>query len=170
VIVENIELCSIPTLPDNFNGAGFIHPISGNTMQHSSKYRLSELLEGNSIKFDLPHASYVQLYLELPEGIKAEAQIQRVRGTYARDFDSDDLNKDDESFLRRDGGFDHRAVIQFREFLDAGSYMIKMQGREAIPSGERVMPRCEGYFIDFKVTPIIEKSKGYPLDETCLDN
>jgi len=126
VVVEEVELCSVPTLPDSFNGAGFLHPLSGNTLQSAGKYRLAELLEGNAVKFDLPEPSLVQFYLELPEGIKAEAQIVRVRGTYARDFDSGDLNKGDESFLRRDGGFDHRAIIQFREFLDPGSYMIKL--------------------------------------------
>jgi hypothetical protein len=64
--------------------------------------------------------------------------MQRVRGTYAKEFFSGDLNKEDESFLRRDGGFDHRAVIQFREFLDPGSYMIKIQARENIATGERI--------------------------------
>lgn len=170
VIVEEVELCSVPSLPDNFNGAGFLHPLSGNTLQSAGKYRLAELLEGNAVKFDLPLPSLVQFYVELPEGIKAEAQIIRVRGTYARDFDSNDLNKDDESFLRRDGGFDHRAVIQFREFLDPGSYMIKLQGREAIGTGQRIMPRCEGYHIDLKINPISSDAVGYPLDETCLDN
>jgi hypothetical protein len=29
VVVEEVELCSLPTLPDNFNGPGFIHPLSG---------------------------------------------------------------------------------------------------------------------------------------------
>jgi hypothetical protein len=32
VIVEEVELCNIPTLPDGFNGAGFIHPLSGNIL------------------------------------------------------------------------------------------------------------------------------------------
>jgi hypothetical protein len=54
VIVEEVELCNIPSLPDNFNGAGFIHPLSGNTLQAAGKYRLSEVLEGARVKFDLP--------------------------------------------------------------------------------------------------------------------
>jgi hypothetical protein len=54
VIVEEVELCNIPSLPDNFNGAGFIHPLSGNTLQAAGKYRLSEVLEGAAVKFDLP--------------------------------------------------------------------------------------------------------------------
>jgi hypothetical protein len=56
-IVEKIELCSIPTLPTDFNGPGFINSLSGNTMQFSNKYRVSELLEGAHIKFDLAEAS-----------------------------------------------------------------------------------------------------------------
>jgi hypothetical protein len=101
----------VPTLPDNFNGAGFLHPLSGHTLQSAGKYRLTELLEGSAIKFDLPEPSLIQFYLEMPEGIKGDAQITRVRGTYNRDFSSDDLNKNDETFLRRDGGFEHRAII-----------------------------------------------------------
>ena len=31
------------------------------------------------------------------------------------------------------------------------------------------MPRCEAYYIDFKINPLDEKSNGYPLDEICID-
>jgi hypothetical protein len=36
-------------------------------------------------------------------------------------------------------------------------------------AGERIQPRCEGYQIDFKVSPILAETKGYPLDEPCMD-
>lgn len=32
VIVEEVELCNLPTLPVNFNGAGNIHELSGNSI------------------------------------------------------------------------------------------------------------------------------------------
>jgi hypothetical protein len=48
--------------------------------------------------------------------------------------------------------------------------MIKLQAREAIGTGERIMPRCEGYQLDLKISPIAPEAKGYPLDETCMDS
>jgi hypothetical protein len=100
VVVEEVELCSLPTLPDNFNGPGFIHPLSGNSIRQDTKFRLAELLEGTAVKFDLPETSLVAFYLEVPEGLRAEAEILRVKGTYITKVSSLDLNKGDETFLR----------------------------------------------------------------------
>jgi hypothetical protein len=100
VVVEEVELCSLPTLPDNFNGPGFIHPLSGNSIRQDTKLRLAELLEGTAVKFDLPETSLVAFYLEVPEGLRAEAEILRVQGTYITKVSSLDLNKGDETFLR----------------------------------------------------------------------
>ena len=69
-------------MPDNFNGPGFIHPLSGNSLRQDTKFKLAELLEGTSVKFDLFETSLVNFYLEIPEGLKAEAEIVRVKGTY----------------------------------------------------------------------------------------
>jgi hypothetical protein len=132
VVVEEVELCSIPTLPDNFNGPGFLHPIGGNALQYDGKYRLAELLEGTAIKFEIFETSQVNFYIELPEGLTAEAAMVRVKGTYSNRMKTEDLNKGEETFLRsKEGGFEHRTLIQFREFLDPGSYMIKLQAKEA---------------------------------------
>lgn len=54
VIVEEVELCNLPSLPDSFNGAGYIHELSGNSLMLDGKYRLTELLEGAAIKFNIP--------------------------------------------------------------------------------------------------------------------
>lgn len=32
IVVEEVELCSLPALPEDFNGPGFIHPLSGNSL------------------------------------------------------------------------------------------------------------------------------------------
>ena len=82
VVIEEVELCSLPTLPDNFNGPGFVHPLSGNSIRVDTKFRIAELLEGTAVKFDLFETSLVNFYLELPEGLKGEAEIVRVKGTY----------------------------------------------------------------------------------------
>jgi len=104
----------LPSLPDNFNGPGFLHQLSGNTLRLDGKYRLAELLEGSAVKFEIQEASRVTFYLEVPEGLKAEAVLSRLRGTYTSKVSSDDLNKGEDSFLRRDGGFEHREIIQIR--------------------------------------------------------
>jgi hypothetical protein len=111
VVVEEVELCSLPTLPDNFNGPGFIHPLSGNSIRQDTKFRLAELLEGTAVKFDLTETSLVTFYLEVPEGLRAEAALVRVKGTYTTKVATQDLNKGDETFLRQEGGFQHRGVI-----------------------------------------------------------
>lgn len=126
VVVEEVELCSLPALPDNFNGPGFLHPLSGNVLYTSGKYRLAELLEGTAVKFELAQASLVTYYLEVPEGLKAKAALVRLKGTYTTKVATEDLNKGDETFLRQGAGFQHKGVIQMREFLDAGAYMIKV--------------------------------------------
>jgi hypothetical protein len=81
-VVEEVELCNQRQLPDSFNGPGFISPLSGGTLQHFGKYRLAELLEGSSVKFDLPAASLVTFYLEVPEGLTAEAALETVQGSH----------------------------------------------------------------------------------------
>jgi hypothetical protein len=81
-IVEKIELCNIPTLPTDFNGPGFINSLSGNTMQFSNKYRVSELLEGAHIKFDLAEASQIAFYIELPEDLEAGAKLTKVKASH----------------------------------------------------------------------------------------
>jgi hypothetical protein len=108
----------------------------------------------------------VTFYLEVPEGLRAEAEIVRVKGTYITKVATQDLNKGDETFLRQDGGFKHRGVIQLREFLDSGKYMIKIQGWEATGGGARVMPRCEAYQIGFSVSPIKDSAKS-SITDTC---
>ena len=166
VVIEEVELCSLPTLPDNFNGPGFIHPLSGNSIRLDTKFRLAELLEGTAVKFDLFETSLVNFYIEVPEGLKAEAEIVRVKGTYITKVSSLDLNKGDETFLRQDGGFLHRGVIQLREFLDKGKYMIKIQAMEATGGGTRVMPRCEPYQIGLSISPIKDSAKS-SITDTC---
>mmetsp|Transcript_21056 Transcript_21056/g.32600 ORF Transcript_21056/g.32600 Transcript_21056/m.32600 type:complete len:357 (+) Transcript_21056:2501-3571(+) len=111
VIIEEVELCSLPSLPDTFNGPGFLHPLSGNGLQSMGRYRLTEVLENAEVKFDLHEVSLVNFYFELPEGLKGEAELVRVTGTYSSRVSTEDLNKGDESFLKHKGGFQHRAVI-----------------------------------------------------------
>jgi len=41
IVVAEVELCNMPTLPEDFNGPGFIHPLSGNQLQLNEKFRLA---------------------------------------------------------------------------------------------------------------------------------
>ena len=45
-VVEEVELCGLPSLPDNWNGPGYIHPLNGFSLDHEAKFRLTELLNG----------------------------------------------------------------------------------------------------------------------------
>ena len=99
-VVESVELCSYPSLPSDYNGPGFIHPLSGNSLEIISKYRVSQILEGAALKFELSEPSLVVFYVQLPEGMVASAILERVSGTLTTKANSNDLNKDDESFLR----------------------------------------------------------------------
>jgi hypothetical protein len=111
VIIEEIELCSLPSLPVNFNAPGYIHPLSGNSMDIGAKMRLADILGGAVVAFTLEQPSLVIFYMHVPEGLKADVELLRVEGTYVTKVSSDDLNKEDESFLKQEGGYQHRAVI-----------------------------------------------------------
>lgn len=105
VVVEEVELCSLPALPNNFNGPGFLHTLSGNGIETSGNYKLAELLEGATIKFEIKEASTMTFYIGLPENVHGEAELERINGTHSTRVFSEDLNKGDETFLRRNGGF-----------------------------------------------------------------
>ena len=79
-----------------------------------------------------------------------------------------DLNRDDETFLRQDQGFQHRGVIQIREFLDAGEYWVKLQATEKTATTQRIMPRCEAYIMGLQISPI-SSSASEIFGEECLD-
>lgn len=81
-VVEEVELCNQRAIPEKFNGPGLINPLSGGTLQHGGKYKLAEILEGTAVKFDLPVPSLVTFYLEVPEGLTAEAALETVQGTH----------------------------------------------------------------------------------------
>jgi len=137
-------------------------------MQINSKFRLAQLLESTTIKFQLSEPSLVTFYLAVPAGIKAEAALVRMQGTRTTKVSTSDLNKDDESFLRQDGGFKHRGVIQIREFLDEGRYTLKISGQDAAGVGAKFQPRCESYEVSLFVVPL-ENSAKYPMGVECLD-
>lgn len=168
-VVEEVELCNQRPLPDSFNGPGFISPLSGGTLQHFGKYRLAELLEGTSVKFDLPAPSLVTFYLEVPEGLAAEAALEVVQGAHQTTVTTKDLNKDDETFLRQEGGFAHRGVIQFREFLSAGPHLIRIMAWEIAGGAAHMAPRCEAFDIALSVAPLNKTTPAYPIGEECLN-
>jgi hypothetical protein len=41
VVVEEVELCGLPSLPEDFNGPGFIHPLTGHSLELGAKFRLA---------------------------------------------------------------------------------------------------------------------------------
>lgn len=74
-------------------------------MESSGKFRITELLEGGSIKFYTEEPSLVIFYLDLPEGLDAIAELLHMDGTYVTKVTSKNLNKNDLTFLRQEDGF-----------------------------------------------------------------
>jgi len=144
-----------------------IHALAGNSMQSLNRYKLTEVLEGTSVKFSLTEPSLVMFYIDLPEGLKGEAELVRVSGTYTTKVSTEDINKGDETFLRQKGGFQHRQIIQFREFLDQGNYNIKIEAWEASGTGNRKMPRCEGYHMSLQVHPLYQEQLQSYIGAEC---
>ena len=83
---------------------------------------------------------------------------------------SKDLNKGDETFLRQEGGFLHRGVIQFREFLNAGPHLIRIHATETAGGTSRTVPRCEAYEIALSVSPLNRTTPAFPIGEDCLNS
>jgi len=112
----------------------------------------------------------VVFYADFPEGLSAQAELVHIDGTHTTKVNSKDLNKNDETFLKQDGGFKHRAVIQFRNFLSEGTYNLKLLARDATATITRIQPRCEPYHIDFSIIPINKTGEGYHIGEDCLNS
>ena len=74
-------------------------------MEYSGKFKITKLLEGETIKFDIAEPSLVIFYLDLPEGLDAVAELLHLDGTYATKVSSKNLNKNDLTFLRQEDGF-----------------------------------------------------------------
>ena len=83
-----------------------------------------------------------------------------------------DLNAHDESFLRQQGGYNHRGVIQIREFLSAGTYQVKALATETSDDVHGFRPRCEAYHLALTVTPLSAlkgDDTGVHIGEECLN-
>ena len=74
-------------------------------MEYSGKFKITKLLEGETIKFNIAEPSLVIFYLDLPEGLDAVAELLHLDGTYATKVSSKNLNKNDLTFLRQEDGF-----------------------------------------------------------------
>lgn len=105
----------------------------------------------------------------MPEGLAGEAALETVNGAHQTTVTTKDLNRDDETFLRQEGGFPHRGVIQFREFLSEGPHMIKLLAWEITRGHAHKAPRCEAFEIAFSVTPLNRTRHSYPIGEECLN-
>ena len=74
-------------------------------MEYSGKFKITKLLEGETIKFNIAEPCLVIFYLDLPEGLDAVAELLHLDGTYATKVSSKNLNKNDLTFLRQEDGF-----------------------------------------------------------------
>jgi hypothetical protein len=75
--------------------------------------------------------------------------------------------------LRQQGGYNHRGVIQLREFLDGGPYQIKVEASEKNAGTQRVQPRCEPFTLSLSITPLSKLKQaggGCHIGEECLND
>ena len=74
-------------------------------MESFGRFRITEILEGTSIKLYIAEPSLVIFYVDLPEGLDAIAELVHIDGTYTTKVSSKHLNKNDQTFLRQEDGF-----------------------------------------------------------------
>lgn len=143
VMLNTMELCGIPGVPYYLNGPEYIHPLSGNSLQTFFKTKMSEIILGESIQFEIKENSLVNIYLEFSnKEVKAEAELSKTKGTNKLLVSSEDLNSNMDNFLKVHG-FAHDSVIQFREFLNPGSYMLKIRGIDSESEITFATSRCD---------------------------
>ena len=69
------------------------------------------------------------VYVELPKEVKAVMEISKLKGTTKLRVSTEDLEvlkSKKETFVRSQQGFEHVSVIQIREFLPEGEYILKI--------------------------------------------
>ena len=53
IFLDSIEMCELPGLPRNFNGPQYLSAITGYQMQIVENYRITDVLMGTSLRFDI---------------------------------------------------------------------------------------------------------------------
>lgn len=96
-----MDLCGLPDLPFNFNTPQFIHPLSGNSMEMFSEFKMDELFTGGNLRFTIPHSSLVVFYVEMPKEIDGGAELVKTKGTHKLLVTAKDLNSQNDNFLRQ---------------------------------------------------------------------
>ena len=124
-----LELCPYPLFPQNLNSPSLLHPLTGNSLNSIFKVKLSEIMLDPSLYFTLQEPSLMIVYVELPKEVKAVMEISKLKGTTKLRVSTEDLEvlkSKKETFVRSQQGFEHVSVIQIREFLPEGEYILKI--------------------------------------------
>ena len=117
-------MCQLPHTPENgLSRPGYLHPLSGHTMQSIFTVGVLELDSGSTITFTVPEDSFISVYVETAEDIPVALEIAETGGVRKAIALSMDQDAGESNFLHQQG-FRERNVVQLREFIAAGSYWI----------------------------------------------
>ncbi|CDW81429.1 laminin subunit alpha-like [Stylonychia lemnae] len=165
MVLNTLELCDLPSLPRALKGPQFIHPLSGQSINHEIKVKLSDLISQDQIKFEIIEQSLVIVYAEVPKDLTTlSLMLSKDKGTFKRKVKSSDINKDADNFLKA-SEFKHINVVQIREFLSPGVYTIKIGADE--PNTIAYPSSCVSALVKFSVTPT--KNAKSSLMDQCQD-
>lgn len=101
MVLNTLEMCDIASMPRYLAGPMFIHPLSGQSLNHEMKVKLSDLLSQDQMRFTLIETSLVIIYVEVPKDlVNLNMMLSKDIGTFKRKVRSTDLNKDLDNFLK----------------------------------------------------------------------
>lgn len=101
---------------------------------------------GTSFDVHIMQRSLLILEFELPKDQKFEVEIKHYGGSYKVLARSDDLNQNQENFLKTKG-FANENAIQVREFVEPGGYKVVIRAVDRSRDVERFFGECDNTFV-----------------------
>lgn len=75
-----IQHCPLYRSPDSLLQVGYLHPLSGNTLQTHLALSMLELDSGSNLPFTITEDSMVIVYVETPDDVEVALSIQSTGG------------------------------------------------------------------------------------------
>ena len=154
-----MELCGLPSFPDNLNSPQYLHPLNGESVQFLDYYKIDEAEMGEKIIFEIYENSLVTFYMEIPKDITAFAELQKAKGTHKTRAYTKDLNFKNDNFLRQKD-LSGQNVVEFREFLNPGLYAVRVRAYELSQEMSYSMPSCQSFKVGMTITPLTDNKVG----------
>lgn len=172
--IEAMELCPLPDSPSGgFNRIGYLHTLSGASMQSNMLFKIIELDSGKSISFKVDDTSLVNAYIEVPSDFEVALSIREAGGLKKVMALSSDQDSTTSNFLKQKG-FTERNVVSLRTVLRPGTYHLELQAdsfEDATIDFDHKQNMCETYQLSLSVNPTKSASVPYfqsDQEEHCL--